>query len=216
MMVGRCKLVIGLTAAFLFAATAIEALDIHTYFRMAGKDQDRYVGEMVVAAENSLQLIGRFDLSQQVSHAFNTDAPDLEITVGMLALVRYLDARDPRMNIQTAEESMVLAMKSLGITLSAEFMNTAPEFHREFPLKDKEDEPVDFNALLAAYRQDAADRKKAVPARPPVSLAIPEGRRPPTPPPAPPPKPAETKKSDPVPDDDPIGAGGFILPPPGQ
>jgi hypothetical protein len=196
-------------ATIVLLSYPLQALDMHTYRRMSDADQSRCVGDLVEDAENSLRQSGRPDLAVQVSHAFTTNAPDLDSSIGILALTKYLDTSVPNVKVSTAEEAMMMAMKSIGIALPPSFATALQDFRPNDPLKDKEETPISYKDFMDMLKQEATERRNAAPARPPAappaSPAL-SSSAPIAPPPVQKPEPAS-------PADDPIGGGGFISPP---
>jgi hypothetical protein len=139
-----------LVAAFMSAAmlltSAAQAMQIQQFDKMAGQDQDDYIGDLIVGAENVLTDEGRPDLAAQVKQLFTTKNPGDVDTIGMisfeanLATLRVIDAKNsannpgaPRLEV---EHAMILALKDNGIVLPKSFMTVNSSFKPKLPLKD--------------------------------------------------------------------------------
>lgn len=76
-------LTVFLSAAMLLAGVA-QAMEIRKFDKMAGEDQDEYVGLLVQGAEQVLLDEGKTDLQQKVHHLFSTTLPGDNMTVGQV------------------------------------------------------------------------------------------------------------------------------------
>lgn len=136
-----------LSAAMLFTSAA-QAMEIRQFDKMAGSDQDRYVGVLVQGAEQVLINEGRTDLQQKVHQLFSTTLPGDKMTLGQtefernLAIVRATDAdnvlRNPDVKRFHVEHAMKLTLRKNGIELPPSFMTVASDFKPKYPPQSKE------------------------------------------------------------------------------
>jgi len=126
-----------LSAAMLFTGS-LQAMEIRQFDKMAGQDQDEFIAELVQGAEKVLTDEGKPDLAAQVSHLFTTNAPNINISIGMqqfmvnLAVARLADAKnvakDPKATRLEVEHAMILTLKDNGIVLPKSFMTVNSGF----------------------------------------------------------------------------------------
>ena len=133
-----------LSAAMLFSGTA-QAMLIQQFDKMDGRDQDVYVGDLVVGAEKVLTDSGRPDLALQVKKLFTTKEADEKDTIGMvefeinLARLHDMVKRNPNASRLEVEHAMILTLKDHNIILPPSFMHVASGFQPKFPPQQSKD-----------------------------------------------------------------------------
>lgn len=126
-----------LSAALLFA-NAAQAMQIQQFDKMAGDDQDEYVAELIVGAQQVLKDAGSPDLAEQVHKLFTTVNPGSNISLGRgefemnLARARVADvkrvANDPSARRLEVEDAMIVTMRKNGIELPPSFLTVNKNF----------------------------------------------------------------------------------------
>ena len=168
----------------LLAASAARAMEIRQFDKMADSDQSEYIGNLIVGAENALIDEGKPDLAAQIKNLFTTKEPGDADVIGMVEFERNL------------------ALARVADTQRAE---RDPNAHR-LEVEDamlvtlqKNNIPLSQGFVKAFRAINAGFRTKNGPivAPTPVLRAAPPATSHPKPD-----------------DDDPIGPGGFITPPP--
>ena len=137
-----------LAATFLSAAMllpgVVQTMQIQQFDKMAGQDQDDYIGNLIVGVENVLTSDGRPDLAAQVKQLFTTKNHGDVDTIGMvefernLALARVADAKRAAQNPNTSRVEVEDAMavpcrRTTSICPTASSPSTAvssPSMHR--------------------------------------------------------------------------------------
>jgi len=124
----------------------LQAMEIQQFDKMADKDQDEYVGELVVRAERVLRDAGRRDLAVQLNKLFTEHQdPADKISLGMaefqmiLARGRVFDLRsilqDPKALRLHVEDAMALTLKPHGIEMPDSFFTVMKDWKPKFPPK---------------------------------------------------------------------------------
>ena len=139
-------LTVFLSAAMLFTS-AVQAMEIRQFDKMALPDQSEYVGLLVEGAEQVLKDEGRADLAAKVDHLFTTTLPGDAHTIGSvefernLAIVRADDAKnavdhpnDPRSEV---EDAIAITLENKHIPLPDSFFTVASNFKPKLPLQAK-------------------------------------------------------------------------------
>ena len=139
-----------LSVAMLFTGVA-QAISIPQFDKM-GPAGDRYVADLVGAAERALTDAGRTDDEMRVRELFSTNAPDSKESIGMqqfymtLARARVADAnraaQDPNAPRVRVENILALALdKIYGIKLPQEFFTLASALDPKYlsPTKEKKE-----------------------------------------------------------------------------
>ena len=127
-----------LSAAMLFTSAA-QAMQIQQFDKMAGDDQDEYVAELIVGAQQVLKDAGSPDLAEQVHTLFTTKKnPADQISLGRaefeanLARAREADVRriekDPGARRLEVEDAMIVTMRKNGIELPPSFLTVNKNF----------------------------------------------------------------------------------------
>jgi hypothetical protein len=194
------------------AIAPLGAMDLHYFHRMTSEDQTRCIDELIDGGHAMLENAGRIDLSKEMTRLFNTNAPDVDISIALLEVESNLFDHRRWSKIASVEQAFAQALKVNGVILPQTFTTALVNFKIKSPLNAKDtDDDIDWDGFIAGLKKEAAAHRNAVPARPPgmppspatPTAALPPPTAPPPPPPAAPPPP----------DDDPIGGGGFIVAP---
>jgi hypothetical protein len=137
-----------LLAAMLFTGAA-QAMQIQQFDKMAGDDQDEYVAELIIGAQQVLKDAGNPDLAQQVHKLFTTVNPGSQLSLGRgefemnLARARVADAKrvenDPNARRLEVEDAMIVTMRKNGIELPPSFLTVASNFKPKFPPQQAKD-----------------------------------------------------------------------------
>jgi len=130
-------------SASLLAATAVQAMEIRQFDKMAGPDQDEYIAELIQGAEKVLTDEGKPDLSVKVSKLFTTHLGNDQISLGMtefsinLKRARLIDvqnvAKDPHAQRVEVEDALFATLKKNGIELPDSFFTVASGFRPKYP-----------------------------------------------------------------------------------
>jgi hypothetical protein len=143
-----------LVAAFLLAAmlftTVAQAMEIQQFDKMAADDQDEYVAELIIGAQQVLKDASRPDDAAQVHKLFTTVNPRSKISLGRgefeenLARGRLFDVKrvdkDPNARRLEVEDAMIVTLKKNGIELPPSFLTVASGFKPKLPpTKEKKD-----------------------------------------------------------------------------
>jgi len=131
-----------LSAAMLFAGAG-QAMQIQQFDKMAGDDQDEYVAELIVGAQQVLKDAGKPDLAEQVHTLFTTVNVGSKISLGRgefemnLARARVADVKrienDPNARRLEVEDAMIVTLRKNGIELPPSFLTVASNFKPTFP-----------------------------------------------------------------------------------
>ncbi len=137
-----------LAATFLSAAMffigAAQAMEIRQFDKMAEDDQNEYVAELIVGAQQVLKEAGNPDLAGQVHTLFTTKKNSADqISLGRaefeanLARAREADERrigsDPNARRLEVEDAMIVTLRKNGIELPPSFLTVASNFKPKFP-----------------------------------------------------------------------------------
>jgi hypothetical protein len=124
----------------------LQAMEIQQFDKMADKDQDEYVGELVIRAEKVLRDNGKRELASQVNKLFTTVNAGSQISLGMaeftinLARARVADLRniekDPNTRRLEVEHALIVMLKSNGIVLPNTIMTVMDNWKPKFPPKN--------------------------------------------------------------------------------
>jgi hypothetical protein len=128
-----------LLLAAMFFTSAAQAMQIQQFDKMAGDDQDEYVAELIIGAQQVLKDAGKPALAEQVHTLFTTKKnPADQISLGMaefqanLARAREADARriesNPNARRFEVEDAMIVTMRKNGIELPPSFLTVASGF----------------------------------------------------------------------------------------
>ena len=133
-----------LSAAMIFTSAA-QAMEIRQFDKMAGQDQDDYIGDLIDGAEKVLTDEGKPDLAAQVKHLFTTKNPGDADTTGMvefetnLALARVADAKraekDPNAQRVEVEDAMAVTLQKNHVDLPGSLFSVNKNFKPKFPPK---------------------------------------------------------------------------------
>jgi hypothetical protein len=126
-----------MSVAVLFTS-AVQAMEIREFDKMAVADQGEYVGLLVGGAEKVLKDAGRPEDAAKVEKLFSTTLPGDQHTLGMvefernLALARVFDAdrvlKDPNAPRLEVEHAMIVTLKNNGIVLPKSFITVGNNF----------------------------------------------------------------------------------------
>jgi hypothetical protein len=158
----RLSAVLLLYAAALFAVQT-RAMTIFRFDHMAVDDQDEYVADLVVGAQNVLKQSGHSDLAQQVHTLFTKIKAGDRISDGMaefevlLAKGRLADAKrmekDPNARPLEVEDVLALTLKKNGIEVPDSFFTVNVNFKPKRPAK-----PIGILDAAEANHIDEAKR----------------------------------------------------------
>jgi hypothetical protein len=143
--IGYAATVLLAFAAVLFSSAAT-AMEIRQFDKMAVKDQDDYINDLIDGAEKVLTDKGRPDLAAQVEHLFTTKNNGDADVIGMvefernLAILRLDDVKhaaahpnDPRLEV---EDAMFATLDKNGIKLPDSFFTVMKDFKPKHPPMD--------------------------------------------------------------------------------
>lgn len=132
-----------LAPAVMLVTSAAQAMEIQTFDKMAGSDQDQYIAELVQGAEKVLTDAGKADQSAQVSKLFTTNLGDDKISVGMaefyrnLARARVADAqniaKNPNAQRLEVEDAMAVTLHKNGVEVPDSFFTVLASFQAKSP-----------------------------------------------------------------------------------
>jgi|SRR5688572_22148058 len=124
----------------------LQAMEIQQFDKMADRDQDEYVGELVIRAQQVLRDAGRRDLALQLNKLFTEHQdPADKISMGIaefhliLARGRVADLtrleKDPKAQRLQVEHVMILTLRNHKIELPQAFMTVMKDWKPKFPPK---------------------------------------------------------------------------------
>lgn len=141
----RIYVAAAMLGAVMVFSSAAQAMTIVRFDKMADEDQARYIGDLIVGAQNVLNDAGKPALAAQVKQLFTTKLGNDADTVGMvefernLARARVADLRrldkDPRAPRLEVEDAMAVTLEKNGIPLPDTFFTVASEFRPKYPPK---------------------------------------------------------------------------------
>ena len=128
-----------LLSAAVLLPSMVQAMEIRQFDKMSDDDQDEYVAELIIGAQQVLKDAGKPGLAEQVHTLFTTKKnPADEISLGMaefqanLARAREADERriekDPHARRLEVEDAMIVTMRKNGIELPPSFLTVASGF----------------------------------------------------------------------------------------
>lgn len=125
--------------------SALRAMEIQQFDKMADADQDEYVADLVLGAQKVLRDEGRMELAEQVHKLFTTNDPAGDVSIGMthfeitLAKARVADleriGKDPHARRLEVEDAMIVTLKKNGIQLPRTFLTVNNNFRARLPMK---------------------------------------------------------------------------------
>jgi hypothetical protein len=135
---------LALPAAIFFACTA-QATEIRQFDRMNPDDQDRYVADLIIGAEEVLRNTGQAGKAAEVGRLFSEVKPGDTNSLGMvefevnlararLAAARRLD-KDPNAKRLEVEDAMAGTLEKNGIEVPDAFFAVLADFRPKYPLK---------------------------------------------------------------------------------
>ena len=136
-----------LVAAFMSAAmlfpNMVQAMEIRQFDKMAERDRNKYVAELVQGAEKVLTDAGQADRAAKVSKLFTTHIGNDQTSVGIvefmsnLARTRLADvqnvAKNPNAQRMEVEDAMAFTLHKNGIEVPDSFYTVLGSFKLKFP-----------------------------------------------------------------------------------
>jgi hypothetical protein len=119
------------------------AMEIQQFDKMTGPDQNEFVAELIIGAQNVLTAAGHPEQAAQVRKLFTEIEPGDQISDGMaefeivLAKVRLADAqrmeKDPSAHRLEVEDAMAITLKRNGAVVPDAFFTVASGFRPKHP-----------------------------------------------------------------------------------
>jgi hypothetical protein len=126
-----------LSATMLFSSV-VQAMEIWRFDKMAGQDQDEYVGDLIEGAEKVLTDDGEADQATRVRDLFALHLGNDQISLGMtefqknLARARLADVervgKEPNARRLEVEDALAVTLKKNGIDLPRSFFTVMKDF----------------------------------------------------------------------------------------
>jgi hypothetical protein len=139
--------VLRLSAVLLTAAIPAQAMTVVEYDKMAGDDQDEYVADLIIGAQNVLRDAGRADAALRVHDLFGKVHTGSQVPLGMgefrmnLARARLADIKrveaNPSSRRLEVEDAMVVTLRKIGIELPKTFFDVGKNFKPKYPPQSK-------------------------------------------------------------------------------